>query len=97
MVLVMLKNIKNIIWRKKHKISKRIKKITQEPKPTENPNIVDIKSVNIKHPKTSRKFCKAMREAEVVSQVTGAGKHSDSLFHSETKKGKIFWIKKLQK
>ena len=89
----MLKNIKNIIWRKKHKISKRIKKITQEPKPTENPNIVDIKSVNIKHPKTSRKFCKA----EIVSQVSGAGKNSDSLFHSETKKGKIFGIKKLQK
>ena len=89
----MLKNIKNIIWRKKHKISKRIKKITQEPKPTENPKIVDIKSVNIKHPKTSRKFCKA----EIVSQVSGAGKNSDSLFHSETKKGKIFWIKKLQK
>ena len=49
-MLVTLNNIINLIWRKKHKIDEMIKN-TQQPKTKENPNIVDIKSVNTGHPK----------------------------------------------
>ena len=64
---------------------KQSKIITQEPKPFENPNIGDIKSVTIKHPKTSRKLSKTIRQAEKVSQVG-----SNSSLYSDTKKVQIF-------
>ena len=35
--------------------------ITQQPKPIENPNSIDIKSVTIEHPKTYLKFSKAIK------------------------------------
>ena len=38
---------------------KRSKIITQQPKIFENPNIADIKSVIIEHPKSFRKLSKA--------------------------------------
>ena len=53
---------------------KRSKINTQQPKKLENQKTVDIKSVFIEHPKTSRKLSKAIREAEKVSLEIGAGK-----------------------
>ena len=57
---------------------KRSKVITQQPKAIENPNIIDVKSVATKHPKTSYKLSKTTRQAKKVSQVRGAGKSSSS-------------------
>ena len=54
----------------------------------ENPNIVDIKSVTIKRPRFSLKLSKSIRQAEKVSQVSDAGKNSDSNCYSKTKKKK---------
>ena len=49
----------NSCFRKKiTKLVKRSKLTTQQLKAIENPNIVDIKSVTIKHSKTSRKLSK---------------------------------------
>ena len=56
------------------------KVITQQLKAIENPNIVDIKSVIIEHPKTSYKLYKTMK----VSQA-GAVKNSSIPLYSETK------------
>ena len=71
--------------RKKKKLIKRSKVITQQLETTENPNIIYQKPVIIEHPKTSHKLCKAIRQAEKVSQVSSAGKNSDDLLYSETK------------
>ena len=65
--------------RKNTKSVKRSKVISQQLKSIEN--IVDIKSVVIKHPKTSQKFSKTKQ----VSQV-GYGKTSNSPLYSKTKK-----------
>ena len=62
---------------------KQSKIITQQPKTFENPNIVDIKSVIIEHPKTSHKLSKTIRLAEKVSQVG-----CNSSFYRDTKKVK---------
>ena len=43
----------------------------------------------MEHSKTSRKFFKAIRQAEKSSQVSGTDKNSDTPLYSE-KKGKIF-------
>ena len=37
---------------------KQSKIITQQPNPTERPNVVDIKSVTTEHPKPSHKLSK---------------------------------------
>ena len=56
--------------RKKNTIEvNQSKIIIQQPKTFENPNIVDIKSVIIEHPKTSHKLPKTIRQAAKVSQV----------------------------
>ena len=47
----------------------------------ENPNIVNIKSVIIEHPKTSHKLSKTIRQTEKVSEVG-----SNSSLYSDTKK-----------
>ena len=52
---------------------KRSKINTQQPKKIENQKTVDIKSVFIEHPKTSRKLFKAIGETEKVSLEIGAG------------------------
>ena len=49
----------------REKIIKSVKKpkiVTQQPKTFENPNIFDVKSVIIEHPKTSNKLLKTRRE-----------------------------------
>ena len=89
-MLVILKNIISLIPRKKHKLVKRSRIITQQPKTIEISNIVDIKSVNTDHPKNSHKLSKTIRQAEKVSQESGAAKNSDSSSYSEVKKGKFF-------
>ena len=63
--------------------------ITQQPKTLEIPNIADIKSVFIEHPKPEN--------VENVSLESGAGKNSESTLYSETKKGNIIWMKKKKK
>ena len=60
--------------------------ITQKPKTLEIPNIADIKSVFIEHPKPEN--------VENVSLESGAGKNSESTLYSETKKVNIIWMKK---
>ena len=50
--------------RKNKKLVKRSKIITQQPKTLENQNLVDIQSIIIEHPKTSRKLSKAVRQTE---------------------------------
>ena len=91
MILVMLMNILILVSGKKiTKLVKRSKLTTQQLKAIENPNIVDIKSVTIKHSKTSRKLSKT----EKVSRVD-SGKNSNSSLFSKTKK--IFWMKKKTK
>ena len=52
-----------LFWRQKIQIRKTIK---NNYIATEKPNIVDIKSVNIEHPKTSHKLSKTISQAEKV-------------------------------
>ena len=56
--------------------------ITYLLKPFENSNIVDMKSVITKHPKTSYKLSKTLRQAEKV--------RSNSSLYRDTKKVKFF-------
>ena len=63
---------------KKTKLIKGPKIIFQKPKTLEKPNILDIKPVIMKHPKTSRKLFKTIKQVEKVSQVVCAGRKSDS-------------------
>ena len=56
----------SFIRKKNRKSVKKSKIITYQPRTFENPNIVDIKSIITKHPKTSHKLCKTMRQAEKV-------------------------------
>ena len=53
--------------KKNTKLISRSKIITQQSKTIENPNIIDIKSVNIEHPKTSGKLSKGIRQIEKFS------------------------------
>ena len=91
MVLVVLINITILNWREK--LVKWWKIITQQPNTFENPNIFDIRSVIIKHLKTSCKLSKTKRQAEKVSQVD-SGERSNSPLYSETKKEKKFKMQK---
>ena len=69
---------------------KRSKIFTQQPKTSENTNIADIKSDTIEHSKNFRKLSKAVRQAEKVSQVIGAGKNCFNSLYTEAKKVKHF-------
>ena len=82
---------KSFLKNKNQKLVKRSNTIiTQQPKTIENPNIIDISSFTIEHLKTSRKLSKSIRQAEKVSQVSGADKNSTSPLYSETKKSEFF-------
>ena len=59
--------------------------IAYQPKPFENPNIVDIKSGIIENPEILHNFFKTKRQGKNVSQVD-----SNSSLYSDTKKVKIF-------
>ena len=72
--------------RKNTKLIKQPTITFQQPKTIENPNIVDIKSVNIEYPKTLNKVFKSMRQAKKVSPISGAGKKFDSLYIVKKKK-----------
>ena len=63
------------------KLVKRSKVIVQQPKTTEDPNTVDIKSVIVTHPKTSHRLFKTVKNAQRVG--------ADSSLYSETKKENI--------
>ena len=82
--------------RKNTKQVKRSKIIIQQPKTLENPNIADIESVTIEHPKTSRKLSKTPRQAKKVS-LEGSGKSSNIPLYSETKKGEKYLDVKITK
>ena len=56
--------------------------ISQQTKPFENPNIIDIKLVFIENKKTSCRLSNAIRQVEKVFQV-GSGKKLASLETSE--------------
>ena len=58
------------------------KKITLQPKLTDNSNIFDLKSVTIRHPKTSHKLPKTIKQAEII----GSGENSISPFYRATTK-----------
>ena len=51
---------------------------TEQRKALKNRNILDIKPVIIKHPKTSHKLSKAIRQTGKVSQLSGRGKNPNS-------------------
>ena len=59
--------------------------IAYQPKPFENPNIVDIKSGIIENPEILHNFFKTKRQGKNVSQVD-----CNSSLYSDTKKVKIF-------
>ena len=82
----------SFIRRKNKKSVKQWKIITQQQKYFENSIIADVKSVIIEHPKRSHKLSKTIRKTEKVSQIG-----SNSSLHSDTKKLKIFWRKKIWK
>ena len=63
----------------------RSKLISQQPKALENLNIVNTKSTIAEHPKTYHKLFKTIKQAEKLSQVSGAYKNSNSPFYSETR------------
>ena len=65
---------------------KRSKIFTQQPKTRKNPIIADIKSVIKEHSQNSHKLSRAIRQAENISQVSGANKNSDITLYSKTKK-----------
>ena len=69
---------------------------TQQPKLMENPNIIDLKSVTVEHPKTSQKVSKT-KKAKKVSQVVDADKISSSPLYSEATKQECFLMKTIQK
>ena len=82
----------SFIRRKNKKSVKQWKIISQQQKYFENSIIADVKSVIIEHPKRSHKLSKTIRKTEKVSQIG-----SNSSLHSDTKKLKIFWRKKIWK
>ena len=91
---------KSYLKRKKIKLVKRSKIISQQWKTIENPNNVDIRSVIREHPQTSHNLSKAIKQAAKVSQISVSGKKiysAYSLLYSETKIVKIFCMKKIQK
>ena len=63
----------------------------QQSKIIENPNSVGIKSIIIELRKTSHELSKTVKQAKKVSQIGG----DDNPLYSETKKVKIFWMKKM--
>ena len=68
----------SFIIKENRKSVKQSEIITYQPKSFRNSNIVDIKSVIRKHPKTSHKLSKTIRQAEKLSY--------DSSLYSDTKK-----------
>ena len=77
---------------------KRSKIIAEQPKTIKNPNIIDIKSVTIEEPKPSCKLSKTIRQAEKISQVSGAGKYPTSPLNIKTTKSEFFlWNKHYEK
>ena len=65
--------------KKKHKIGKTIKIITQQTRLTE-------KFLAIEHPKTSHKLFKTIRQAKKVSQIVGTGKNFTRPLYNEATK-----------
>ena len=59
---------------------KQPKIITQQPKTIANPNVTDIESVTIEHPKTFPKLSRPMRQAGGIYplQVVGVSKNLTS-------------------
>ena len=80
----------SFIGKKNTKSVKQSKIITYKPKTFENPNIVDIKSLVIEHPKTSHKLSKTKRQSEKVSEVGS----NISLYSDIKSKWKFFERKK---
>ena len=66
---MILENYQSFIKKKNTKSVKPSKISSQQPKTFENPNIADIKSAIIEHPKTSHKLSKTIKQADKVFQV----------------------------
>ena len=64
----------------------RSKIITEQRNILENPKMIGIKSIFIKHPKTFCTLLKAIRQAENIFQVRGADKSSGDLLYTATTK-----------
>ena len=67
---------------------KQSKIITQHSKPIEIPNVADIESVTIGHPKISHELSKTLRQGKKFSQIADAGKTYSSPLYSDTTKRK---------
>ena len=92
----MLKNAQSFLRKKNIKLVTWSKIIAQQPKPIENPSVIDKKSVTIEHLKTSHKLSETIIQAKMVSQV-GADKNSPSPLHSKTTKRENFLDKEKAK
>ena len=73
---------------------KRSKIITQQPKTIVKQKIVDMKSVTIDHPKSTRKLSKTISLAKKVSEEGRAGKNSTVPLYCEMTKAEVFLMKK---
>ena len=91
--MLVLRKLPWIVFEKKS--AKRSKIITQQTKTIENPDITDIKSLTIKHLKTSHKLSKTISMAEKASQVSGADKSSSCPLYSEKKKATFLMKQRL--
>ena len=76
---------------------KQSKIITQHSKPIEIPNVADIESVTIGHPKISHKLSKTLRQGKKVSQIVDAAKLIAALYIVTPQNVKLFWTNKIQK
>ena len=76
---------------------KKSKIIIQQPKSLKSRSIINIKSANTEHPKTSHKLSKTVWQGRKFYQVAGAGKSSNCPLYSETRKSGNFLDKKMQK
>ena len=84
----MLKKTINLFERKKkHKIGKTFKIITQQTRLTE-------KFLAIEHPKTSHKLSKTIRHAKKFSQIVCAGKNFTRPLYNEATKHENFLEKR---
>ena len=73
---------------------RRSKIITQQPKTLENPDIIDIKSVTIQHPKTSYELSKTIRQAKMISQLASGKNFNKPLYSKIIKSEKLLDEKK---
>ena len=77
------KHYRSFIRKKNRKLVKQSEMITYQPKIFENPNIIDIKLVTAKHPKSSHKLSNTIRQAEKVASNSSLCNDTSEKFLNE--------------